>query len=225
MSLLKKSLAAHLPEHAPQRLAAARVGIAGAGGLGSNVAMLLARTGVGRLRIVDADRVEVSNLNRQFYLPEDVGRPKAVALRDRLASLDLPDEDGAGTVVEAVEAWVTPENACALFAGCAVVVEALDKASLKASVVTALLRGGFFTVGASGLGGWGLPPLTVRRMGNLVCVGDFLSEVGAGLPALAPRVMQAAALQADAVITRILGETAEAAAPPREAPPQGGVVP
>ncbi len=178
------------------------VGIAGAGGLGSNVAMLLVRTGVRRLCIADDDRVEPSNLNRQFYLPRDVGESKVRALRERLLEIETDLQ------VTALETRVEAKSACALFAGCSAVVEALDGAEDKARIVTALVRGGFFVVSASGLGGWGLPPLSVRRLGpSLVCVGDFTSAVNARRPALAPRVMQAAALQADAVITRLLEGT------------------
>lgn len=200
-SSLASGLREHLTEAQCQRLASARVGIAGAGGLGSNVAMLLVRSGIRRLMVVDGDRVEASNLNRQLYMPEDLGRTKVEALGRRLLGLE-PELEYEGRAE-----WLDAHGACAVFSACGIVVEALDSAALKAQLCTALLSSGFFVVGASGVAGWGLPPLSVRNLGkNFVCVGDGESSVGRDMPVLAPRVMQAAALQADAVLSRILGE-------------------
>ena len=200
-SVLTLGLRAYLPEQALARLASVRVGIAGAGGLGSNVAMLLARSGVRQLLVVDGDVVEPSNLNRQCYWPEDVGRPKVEALRDRLLALD------STLSLDIRQEWLSPESAPVLFQGCSIVVEALDAAALKADLCTALLGAGFFVVAASGLGGYGLAPMAIRRLGkNFVCVGDFATAADRTAPPLAPRVTQAAALQADAVLEKILGE-------------------
>ncbi len=69
-------------------LADAVVGIAGAGGLGSNAAMLLSRVGVGSLIVADFDQVEETNLNRQFYFRNQIGVPKVVALGDNLRAID-----------------------------------------------------------------------------------------------------------------------------------------
>jgi len=183
-------------------LASIRVGIAGAGGLGSNVAMLLARSGVRRLLIVDNDRVDASNLNRQCYWPEDVGRPKVEALRDRLLALE-PE-----LLLNVSCETITADTACACFQDCAIVVEALDEAGIKAALCASLLAKGFYVVAASGIGGCGMEPMQVRRMGaSFVCVGDFVSAVDEHRPPLAPRVMQAAALQADVVLSKILGTT------------------
>ena len=145
-------LAPHLAPAQRRRLAEARVGIAGAGGLGSNCAVLLARSGVGRLTIADHDVVSLSNLNRQFYWPRHLGRPKVDALGEILRDLngairlDLRRERlEAGTVG-------------AVFAGCSVVVEAVDGPDIKRELVEALLRAGHTVVSASGMAGWGGPP-------------------------------------------------------------------
>lgn len=198
-SVLAGGLAAYLPAAALARLGRARVGIAGAGGLGSNVAALLTRCGLKHFIVVDGDTVAPSNLNRQFFWPEDVGRPKVLALRDRLLELE------PGLDFEARQEWLTADTVCGLFAGCDLVVEAVDEAGLKARLTQALLEGGFFVVAASGIGGCGLAPLAVKRLGaNLICVGDFATAVTENTPPLAPRVMQAAALQADVVLARLL---------------------
>lgn len=197
--MLNRGLSRYFSPADLAELARVRVGLAGAGGLGSNCAMLLVRSGVKRLTIVDFDLVEPSNLNRQFFFPEDCGRPKVAALGERLLRLS-PDLD-----LRLINERLSAENAPALFADCAVVVEALDRAEYKATLFGCLAETGVFMVGASGLGGLGGPAMRKRRLGaNLICVGDFESAVDEARPPLAPRVMQAAALEAEAVLEFIL---------------------
>lgn len=197
--MLNRGLARYFSPADLAELARVRVGLAGAGGLGSNCAMLLVRSGVKRLTIVDFDLVEPSNLNRQFFFPEDCGRPKVAALGERLLRLS-PDLD-----LRLINERLSAESAPTLFADCAVVVEALDRAEYKAALLGCLAETGVFLVGASGLGGLGGPAMRKRRLGaNLVCVGDFESAVDETRPPLAPRVMQAAALEAEAVLEFIL---------------------
>lgn len=85
--LLDQGLGAHLPPAIQERLRLARIGIAGAGGLGSNVAQHLTRSGIGTLVVVDFDTVCATNLNRQFYFPDQVGQPKVVALQENLTRI------------------------------------------------------------------------------------------------------------------------------------------
>lgn len=199
MSLLSDSLNKWYTPGQLGRLRAARVGIAGAGGLGSNVALALVRSGIRNLVVVDGDVVEASNLNRQAYWPEDVGRPKVTALHDRLAALE------PGLVYEGRREWLDAANASSFFGGCDAVIEALDDASCKAALCAVLLEAGFFVVGASGIAGYGPSSLGVRRLGTrFVCVGDFSTCASEKSPTLAPRVMQAAAMQADAVLSFLL---------------------
>lgn len=206
-------LESHLSAEQRKRLASARVGVAGAGGLGSNCAVLLARSGIRRFAIADPDVVSISNLNRQHFFPRHLGLPKVEALGDVLRglhpSLDLVLEpralDGAA--------------ACAFFAGCDVVVEAVDDPAVKKALVEALLVAGHRVVSASGMAGWGGPPMTARRIGSrLVVVGDLVSATGPACPPMAPRVVMAAALEADAVLEFLLGKgpSGERAADPLE---------
>lgn len=198
-SALRLGLARYLSPSLRSFFGSVRVGIAGAGGLGSNVAFLLARSGIRLFTIADHDRVDASNLNRQAFFPEDVGVCKVEALTRHLRRLD------EGINVDMYGGKVTRENAVSLFSGCAVVVEAFDTAPDKAMLFEAMAGSDIFYVGASGLAGCGGPPMEVRRMGaNAVIVGDFVSEVDKGLPPLAPRVMQAAALEADQVLGYLL---------------------
>ncbi len=199
--LLNKGLGRYFTAGQLEKLGGVRVGLAGTGGLGSNCAMLLARSGIKRFTLVDFDLVEPSNLNRQYFFPEHVGHSKVAALAEQLLRLD------SGLDLRLHQARISKNNAAALFDDCLAVVEALDEAPAKAMLCNALTETGVFLVCASGLGGLGGPPMTVRRLGEyLYCVGDFVSAVGEGAPPLAPRVMQAAAMQADVLLSWILGK-------------------
>lgn len=188
----------HLTVDQQQRLAVARVGIAGAGGLGSNCALMLARSGIGQLVVADHDVVSLSNLNRQTYWPEHVGQAKVLALQSQLLTL-RPD-----MTVRAVQLCLTGPTACELFADCSIVVEAVDNPSAKRELVEALLEAGHQVVAASGMAGWG-GSMERRHIGSrLTVVGDFTREVGPNAPPMAPRVIMAAALEADEVLCRLL---------------------
>lgn len=179
------------------RLGSARVGIAGAGGLGSNTALLLARSGLENMLIIDHDVVDKSNLNRQHYWPRHLGAPKVQALGDVL--LELNPHMRLDLRQEKIHAG----NLAGLLPRCSIWVEALDDPEAKALLVENALLAGAFTVAASGLCGIGGEPLRKKRLGNLVLVGDFRTSAAMAHP-YAPRVTQAAALMADSVLEHIL---------------------
>ena len=187
-------------EEQQRLLRAARVGIAGAGGLGSNASMMLARSGVGHLIIIDGDRVEPSNLNRQHYFPVHVGQPKVEALAGQLRALN-PD-----IRVDARMMWLDGNNIPALLHEADLWIEALDDASAKALFASAAAAAGRRVICGSGMGGVGGYAMRRRVMGSLVVVGDMRSDV-ADRPPLAPRVMQCAAMQADAALEWLLTGT------------------
>lgn len=197
MNQLREGLKRHFRPEQLERLRKARVGVAGAGGLGSNAAMMLARSGVGALYLVDHDRVEPSNLNRQQFWPRHVGRYKVEALAESLAELDPELELCA--CVERLE----PGNMRHIAANAPIWVEALDDAAVKSDFVENALLAGCRVAAASGLCGYGGRPMLRRRIGNLVVAGDF-STGAEQAPPLAPRVTQAAALLADACLEFIL---------------------
>ena len=183
-------------------LEGAKVGVAGAGGLGSNCAAHLVRSGVKRLVVADFDVVSESNLNRQFYFRDQLGRKKVDALAENLRRIE-PELD-----LTLVDERLDASRALELFADCDVVVEAFDVADAKAMLVAAMLPTGKRIVTASGMAGWGRSnAMRLRRMGSrLVAVGDGESEVGvAGGRPHSPRVGIAAAMQANAVVALILG--------------------
>ena len=179
----------------------ARVGIAGAGGLGSNCAMHLVRAGVRHLTVVDFDVVNESNLNRQFFFRDQIGMKKVDALKENLLRID-PDAD-----IRAVDLRLDATSVRETFADCAVVVEAFDVAEAKAMLVAALAASGKTLVTASGLAGWGRSnAMRVRRMGNIIAVGDGETAVGEKAAPVSPRVGIAAAMQANSVVAMLLGE-------------------
>lgn len=178
------------------------VGIAGAGGLGSNCAMHLVRAGVRRLVIADFDTVVPGNLNRQFFFADQVGMPKVEALRVNLLRIE------PGLELDMRMMRITAENVRELFAGCAVVAEAFDTVEAKAMIVRALVPVKPL-VAVSGVAGWGNSnALEVRRAGrNLVMVGDGTTGVDPehGIFPHSPRVGIAAAMLANAVVSLLLG--------------------
>lgn len=187
-------------KHDPRVLAALRdstVGIAGAGGLGSNVAISLARAGVGRLIIADFDRIETSNLNRQQYSTRQIGRRKVDALRENLRAINPFLE----YIVHAVR--VTRANAGRIFGEAEILVEAFDKAATKQMLIEVWLslHPDRPIVAASGLAGYGKNrKLHTRRMGNLYICGDEESQCPKGISPMAPRVAIVANLQANLVV-------------------------
>lgn len=180
------------------------VGIAGAGGLGSNVAAHLWRSGVRRLIVADFDVVTAGNLNRQFYFADQIGQLKVMALQENLRRIDP-----AGAV-SAVPTRLTPANAESVFAACPLVVEAFDRAEEKYWLIHTLLAAGKSVVAASGLGGCGHSnAMRVRRLGQrLIMVGDGELDVTLSprLAPLSPRVGIAAAMQANCVLALLKGE-------------------
>ena len=210
MRSLEKALFAHRD---PDVLAALRdsvVGIAGAGGLGSNVAVSLARAGVGRLIVADFDRIEPSNLNRQQYFTRQIGRRKVAALRENLRAINPFSE----YTVHAVR--VTRANAGRIFKDAEILVEAFDKAAAKRMLIDAWLslHPDRPIVAASGLAGFGKNgKLHTRRLGSLYICGDEESQCPKGISPMAPRVAIVANLQANLVVELLVNRKT-----PRERP-------
>ncbi len=178
-------------------LRAVRIGIAGLGGIGSNVAMLLVRSGATQLLLADCDVVEKSNLNRQCYVPADLGLPKTEALVRHLKTLE------PALVAQMSARRITRDSVQELLAQADIWVEALDGAEDKKMLVEACLFQGKFCIACSGMGGYGGPALQVRHLGSrLTVVGDCTRDVADFAP-LAPRVTACAALMADALLAHV----------------------
>jgi sulfur carrier protein ThiS adenylyltransferase len=175
-------------------LRSSTVGIAGAGGLGSNAAVSLARAGLGKLIIADFDRVEPSDLNRQYYFIEQVGKPKVEALLENLKRIN------AYSQYQIHLTKIEPGNVATIFGAADVLVEAFDKAEMKQMLVDTWLS--LFPhrpiIVASGLAGLGKnEKLHTRKMGNLYICGDEETGIEERISPMAPRVGIVANLQAN----------------------------
>lgn len=199
MTEFYKNLAKKLGEKNFEKVQNTRIGLAGLGGLGSNCALNLVRVGFRRFTMADFDVIDQTNLDRQFYFLDQVGKKKADMLEINLRRIN-PDLD-----IKAVNAKIEKENVAELFKDCHIVAECFDKAEQKSMLVSELLRLNKFVVSASGLGGHGSSDdIKVHRMReNLVVIGDLESDI-CSKPALSPRVNVAAAKQADVILEYVL---------------------
>jgi len=175
-----------------------RVGIAGAGGLGSNCAVALARTGIGTLVIADYDVVEKGNLNRQYYFLKQTGLPKTEALKENISLINKDVSVITHNVL------ITSGNIPEIFEKCDVIVEALDSKEMKEMLIETVQKKmpGLPIIVGSGLAGWGnCESIKCRKIDDTLYVcGDETTEVSDEMPPLAPRVGIVANLQADTVL-------------------------
>ena len=190
-------------ENLRARLGEASVGIIGLGGLGSNAAMMLLRSGLRRFVLADFDRVEESNLNRQLFFPDQLGRLKTEALAETLTRID-PEVQ-----LTLVAERIGRDNIAAVFADVDVVIEAVDGADCKVEIVESASDCLPDTplVWAMGLAGYASANcIETSRVGEYSwVVGDLEADVRAGLPLIASRVMVAAAHEAHMAIRLLLG--------------------
>lgn len=174
------------------------VGIAGAGGLGSNCAIALTRSGIGKLILADFDTVNWSNLNRQYYFANQVGCKKVKALRKNILRINTE------THVETHDVKLNPEKIIEIYKDCEIIVEAFDDAEMKQMIAETVLSTwpGKILIMGSGMAGWGKSNILKERYigDNLIVCGDEISEVTEDNPALAARVGIVANMQANAVI-------------------------
>ena len=175
-----------------------RVGIAGAGGLGSNCAVALARSGVGTLVLSDFDIIEISNLNRQYYFSDQVGQLKTIALKENITRIN-PE-----VFVIVHQKRLDRVNIPEIFSGCDVIVEAFDRADMKEMLIETVqikMQGIPLVIG-SGMAGWGkCNTIRLRKIDETLYVcGDESSELSDDLPLLAPRVGMVANMQANVVL-------------------------
>jgi sulfur carrier protein ThiS adenylyltransferase len=186
-------------------LAHFRVGIAGAGGLGSNCAVALARSGVGTIVLSDFDIIEPANLNRQYYFTNQVGMLKSTALKDNIARIN------PNVTVIAHSKLLDINNIPEIFSGCDVVVEAFDSDASKQMLIETMAASlpGIPVVIGSGLAGWGNNnDIRFRKIDDMLFVcGDESTSAGDELPPMAPRVGMVANMQANTVIEILMNKT------------------
>ena len=196
-----------MARHTPgvhEKIKKSTVGIAGLGGLGSVVAIALARVGVGTLILVDFDIVEPSNLNRQQYLVHQIGLFKVEALRENLSKIN------PYVTVRTYNEKLHRDNVDSIFKDAAVIVEAFDRADQKAMLINAISEKmpEKYIVAASGVAGYGdnNEIQTVRFSSKIFIVGDQKTAAQPRVGLMAPRVGIAAHHQANTVLRILLGE-------------------
>ena len=181
-----------------------RVGIAGVGGLGSSVAIALARIGIGQLHIADFDVVEPSNLNRQQYFIDQIGMPKVEALKDILKKIN------PAVKINSYNLKITPDNLTDVFGDIDILVEAFDKAEEKSMLTSHFLHRfpNKYLVAASGVAGYepSNSIQTCRITDHFYLCGDGMTAAAPGCGLMAPRVGIAAHHQANAVLRLLLHE-------------------
>jgi sulfur carrier protein ThiS adenylyltransferase len=186
-----------------QKIKEARVGVAGLGGLGSQVAIAMARLGIGSLVLADFDVVEPSNLNRQQYFVDQMGMPKVEALRATL------ERANPCVAIECHDTVLTANNIPQVFADCRILIEAFDRASEKEMLIKTALdhMPDTIVVAASGLAGYEPSDSVVvhRLSSKLFVVGDLETAAGPGVGLMAPRVGVAAHTQANLALRLLLG--------------------
>ena len=191
-------------EDLQNKISSKTVGICGLGGLGSNIAITLARAGVGKLILIDFDKVDITNLHRQQYKASQVGMYKTEALRENLTEINPYLESEIQTVC------VTEKNAKELLKDCDIICEAFDNAECKAMLTNLVLEEmpEKYIVAASGMAGVGSAnSIHTRKVTKrFYLCGDEISDVSDGIGLVSSRVMLCAAHQAHMVLRLIAKE-------------------
>lgn len=200
---MQRALEARHGKDLQQKFTNSTVAICGLGGLGSNIAVSLARAGIGKLILVDFDKVDISNLHRQQYKADQIGRFKTEALAENLREIApyIKVETHAVAVIE--------ENLEALLSEADLICEAFDRAEAKAMLVNGVLEKLHtkYLIAASGMAGLGSAnSIQTRRITNrFYLCGDGISDVADNIGLVAPRVMLCAAHQAHMVLRILSG--------------------
>lgn len=173
-----------------------KIGIAGIGGIGSNVARLLAQAKVDHIKIVDFDCVEISNLNRQFYTISQAGEKKTQSLKTNLLQIY------SDMTIEIVEKKMGPGDAKNIFSDCTIVVEGFDDKLLKKMIIEELSNNGTMLVSASGIAGTDMDKVCIKKMGHCHIAGDFVSDQEDHV-LFPPKIAMVSSLMAGIVLTHI----------------------
>lgn len=147
-----------------------KIAIAGVGGIGSNVAVNLIRSGIDELIIVDFDKIENSNLNRQFYFYDQIGMKKVDALEENLKRIN-PKINIIKNHIKLNE-----NNINNILGEADIIVEGFDVAEYKKIIIETFASTGKLMVSASGIAGYDTDKINIRKIGNCYIVGDFTSD-------------------------------------------------
>lgn len=191
-------------EEIQKKLDQASVAIAGLGGLGSNIAYFLARTGIKKLHLIDFDVVDLTNLNRQQYGIRHLGMKKTEALKEQLLEINPYME------IKTHFGKVTEENLLELLKDEDIICEAFDQPEAKAMLVNGVLEHfpDKMLAAASGMAGYGNSNAiqTKKVFGNFYLCGDGVTDIADGMGLMAPRVAICAAHQANIIVEYIINQ-------------------
>lgn len=201
---MQKALEERCGVQVQERFSHAVIAICGLGGLGSNIAISLARAGIGKLILIDFDRVDITNLNRQQYAATQIGEYKTEALSKNLKAIAPYIELETHTV------RITEDKVTEILKDADIICEAFDDAQAKAMLANAVMEKlpGKYLVAASGMAGFG-PSNAIRTRkvtSHFYLCGDEHTDLKDGVGLVAPRVMLCAAHQAQAVLRILIDE-------------------
>jgi sulfur carrier protein ThiS adenylyltransferase len=182
------------------------LGIAGCGGLGSNAAVSLARAGIGHLILVDFDRIEPSNLNRQYFFTDQIGQFKSKALKDNILKIN------PFIRIDEFSVMIKEENVDALFSDCDILIEAFDQADQKIMLIETWLslypqKPIICGSGVAGIGNNN--KIHVSQHDNFYICGDEECELEAGITPFAPKVGIVANMQANQALELLINQNKE----------------
>ncbi|OEF96182.1 sulfur carrier protein ThiS adenylyltransferase ThiF [Desulfuribacillus alkaliarsenatis] len=202
MNAFEQAVANYIGSDNLEKIQSKTIGIAGAGGLGSNCAFNLVRSGFKNFVIVDFDVLEYSNLNRQFYFIDQIGKPKVQVLKENLMRIN-PDLNLA-----IHQERLETSNLDEYYANCDVVVEAFDTIAAKRMIASRYMSSEKLFVSASGLAGWGnSDDIKITKVKDkFYLVGDLETGVKPGVPPISPRVNIAAGKLADIILSNVLDD-------------------
>ncbi len=201
-NIFEKSLTHYMDNKILEALQRVRVGVAGVGGLGSNILHCLVRTGIINFTICDFDKVEPHNLNRQNYTCDDIGKYKVNATEQYLKKINADVE--INTYTDKIE----ENNILSIFGNCDVIFEAFDNAIYKKMLFEKFTGSSKIVVFGNGIAGIDIidkEPLTIREIKkDIFIVGDNISEVSKNLAPFASKVMAVASLMSAVGIEAII---------------------
>lgn len=171
-----------------------KIAMAGVGGIGSNVAMMLVQSGIDEIQLVDFDRVEASNLNRQFYFADQIGFLKVEMLAENLRRIN------PGVKITCIAEQITAENLNLIFADYHCIVEGLDQSEGKKMLIEGCCREGKKVVAACGIAGSDTDTIRVQQLANCTIIGDFTSDC-ADHRLYAHKVMTVAAKMTESILS------------------------
>lgn len=198
MNFFEEALCNYFTKEQLEKIWTCTIGIAGAGGIGSNVAITLTRCGFKKFVLLDFDDIEASNLNRQQFFINEVGFKKVDILKKRILKIN-PDSE----ILTYKKRWSAEEEN--VFKNCDILIEGFDEADTKKQFVEFYQGSGKPIICGSGMAGYITDnPIPIKTIGNIIIVGNQTREVSKKNPPLSPQIMIIAAMMAEIVLNLTL---------------------